>query len=130
MTTRNEARVWSRERVKAFGFYLPHVSEVASLPVAEIEDVAQKAVQEIQKQERLAHMLRFGGAHVLLGDQNFAKLPVLLEESGEVARELNEAIVTGRLDEAKLFDELVQTAAVCLAWATALQLKNEGTAVG
>jgi hypothetical protein len=47
------------------------------------------------------------------------KLPVLLEEVGEVARALLTGITTPA-DRAHLRDELIQAAAVAAAWAQAL----------
>ena len=56
-----------------------------------------------------------------------AKLAVLLEEVGEVAREVNEALIDGnRRSPLKLYDELVQVAAVAVAWCEALQVEDMG----
>lgn len=52
---------------------------------------------------------------------NDSKLRTLVEEVGEVARELNDAENELRpIDIGKLREELVQTAAVALAWIEAL----------
>lgn len=49
------------------------------------------------------------------------KLAVLAEEFGEVARHVTEQLIDpARLDKGKLRKELVEVAAVCVAWAEAL----------
>jgi hypothetical protein len=48
------------------------------------------------------------------------KLAVLAEEFGDVARELCEAIATGAAPDPNLRRELVQVAAVAVAWIEAL----------
>jgi|SRR5579884_2887439 len=59
---------------------------------------------------------------------NLRKLPVLMEEVGEVAKEVYEHDVTPVIEitkrreiKNKLRKELIQTAAVCVAWAEALK---------
>lgn len=55
------------------------------------------------------------------------KLTVLGEELGEVGHEINEGIGTGRaVDLLKLRKELVQVAAVAVAWVESLDPKNYG----
>lgn len=49
------------------------------------------------------------------------RLSILTEEVGEVAREINDATLLGEVaDRAKLRAELVQVAAVAVAWVAAL----------
>lgn len=55
------------------------------------------------------------------GISDSAKYAVLSEEQGEVAREVVEALIDpSRRDLEKLATELVQTAAVCVAWLEAI----------
>lgn len=50
------------------------------------------------------------------------RLGVLVEEVGEVAKEVHEGSAA-TVDEHRLYDELVQVAAVATAWAEGLRLK-------
>lgn len=53
------------------------------------------------------------------------KYAVLAEEVGEVAREIVEGLPEGvGVDKAKLREELVQVAAVCVAWVEALDAET------
>ena len=63
--------------------------------------------------------------HTLPEGPNDARLRLLVEEVGEVARELNEADI-GNPDPDELYTELIQTAATAAAWAAALVEKAEG----
>lgn len=77
---------------------------------------------ERTRQEALCRQgkFRFTCAHPDVND--YEKLAVLAEEFGEVARELAErSIDVARFDEDKLYTELIQVAAVAVAWAEALQ---------
>ena len=79
--------------------------------------------QELLKQEAAARGGRFGGTHILPGGPDWARLPILLEEVGEVARELNERLIVGLMDvdRTDLQNELVQVAACAVAWAAAIE---------
>lgn len=62
-------------------------------------------------------------AHILHGDDSMLyqndheRLAILMEEIGEVARELNEARIHNReVDKDKLEKELIQSAAMCATW--------------
>ncbi len=66
-----------------------------------------------QEELRLAGKFRFTCADPT--ESNSIKLPVLMEEVGEVAKAINER------DKAELKKELIQTAAVCVAWLEALE---------
>lgn len=55
------------------------------------------------------------------------KLAVLMEEVGEVARELCDARAENRPPSSNLFVEVVQVAAVALAWAESLLTEEGGT---
>lgn len=58
-----------------------------------------------------------------------ARLSILVEELGEVAKEINDAAVESRVvDHDALRDELVQVAAMAIAWADALELSLGATA--
>lgn len=80
---------------------------------------------EVQRQDDLARSGKFGGTHVMPGGTDDGRLRVLVEEVGEVATELNEADIAGVPRTENLRKELVQTAAVCLAWVAAI---DEGRA--
>lgn len=65
---------------------------------------------------------------ILPGDDEYAKLAVLGEEYGEVSRELLESAFAGvQGTTPHLEEELVQCAAVCVAWVEAIREKR-GTA--
>ncbi len=83
-----------------------------------IEGVVADVVREIARQDDLARDGKFGDTHILPGGPNADRLIVLVEEVGEVAKELNEARA-GQGISGKLYEELVQTAACAVAWASA-----------
>ena len=99
---------------------VPNVAEVTSLDSLDIEVTLERVHAEILRQDQLARAGKFGGTHILPSGPDHARLAVLTEEVGEVARELNEALIKGELDRDALVSELVQTAACAVAWATAL----------
>jgi hypothetical protein len=84
-----------------------------------IESVLQDIDNEIARQDKLARLGTFGGTHILPGGPDPDRLAVLMEEVGEVAEELNE-IKMGLGERGRVFDELVQVAAVAAAWAAAI----------
>lgn len=96
------------------------VGDVPQLSSPMISDVFNDVRREIFRQDQLARAGKFGGTHVLPSGPDFARLAVLTEEVGEVARELNEALIRGDRDLPKLYAELVQVAACAVSWGTAL----------
>ena len=83
--------------------------------------VLEKVYAERIRQEHLKSAGRFAYTCADSEMTNPEKLAVLAEEFGEVAHEVNEAIGPGRkLDSEKLKAELIQTAAVCVAWAESI----------
>ncbi|HMJ88768.1 MAG TPA: hypothetical protein VK530_03070 [Candidatus Acidoferrum sp.] len=56
---------------------------------------------------------------------NSTRLAVAAEEFGEIAHAINEGTVTVQ-ERAHLREEVIQLAAVCVAWAEALNPKQEG----
>lgn len=101
-----------------------NVKDVPALKIHNIEVTLSAVLGEILRQDALARSGRFGGTHILPSGPDEARLCVLVEEVGEVAHELNEALSRGSLGEAgkdALVKELVQVAACAVAWATALE---------
>jgi len=76
------------------------------------------AERERQDEQVAAGRLPFNCSARQIADVN--KLPVLMEEVGEVATEVYEFSVGRRVDKYELRKELLQTAAVCVAWLEAL----------
>jgi hypothetical protein len=78
----------------------------------------------IQAEATRAHILH--GSHSMLAPcSNDRRMTILTEEVGEVARELNDAVVEGRqIDYDKLVKELIQTAAMAGTWIEAIEGKN------
>lgn len=78
-------------------------------------------IDERARQERLRSEGRFPftcASHV----PNAFRLAVLAEEFGEVARLVTEQLIHGeRFDHSKMRDELVQVAAVAVAWIEGLE---------
>lgn len=103
-----------------------NVKDVEALDFESVQLTAQACVAEVMRQEALARLGRFGGTHILPGGPDHARLAVLVEEVGEVARELNEALMRPEgLDRDKLTRELCQVGACAIAWATAIE-NNRG----
>jgi len=63
------------------------------------------------------------GEHSMLGPKtNDRRLAIAMEEVGEVARELNDAVIEGRpVDRDKLVKELIQCTAMFASWVEALE---------
>jgi len=97
------------------------VAHIKPLQVNVIEEVLAAVMEEILRQDILAREGKFGGTHVLPGGPDDARLRVLVEEVGEVARELNEMDQGNSRERptGKLLDELIQTAACSVSWAAA-----------
>ena len=77
-----------------------------------------KVIKEIKK-ERRQQDLKWGTIQERVDDEF---LPVLMEEVGEVARAVNEFKYYGPKDSVR--SELVQVAAVCVAWIELLDLSK------
>jgi len=76
---------------------------------------------ERDRQERLKSEGKFPWTCDALGPSPEAKLAVLNEEVGEVANHVVERLIDPRrFDRAKLQEELIQVAAVAVAWAESL----------
>ena len=74
----------------------------------------------IQAEATRAHVLH--GRKSMLYSANERKFAILAEEVGEVARELNEAVIHDRpADRDKLVKELIQVAAMAGTWVQALE---------
>jgi NTP pyrophosphatase (non-canonical NTP hydrolase) len=86
--------------------------------------IVDAVMQERLRQERLKAEGRFQYTCADPQLNEYAKLAVLTEEVGEVARVLCERLAhgirSGGADE-RLREELVQVAAVCLAWVEGLE---------
>ena len=101
---------------------VPHIKPLrGSMITGVLDDVAA----EIQRQDDLARAGKFGGTHILPGGPDSDRLGVLVEEVGEVAKEVNEERM-GQGEPGKLYDELTQTAACAVAWAVAHLEELEG----
>lgn len=80
--------------------------------------------QEAKCAEKVAEGLNWHTcASPLLGDGD--RLAVLVEEIGEISRELCEARASGRPPHDNLREELVQAAAICVAWIEAIDTPPE-----
>lgn len=100
------------------------VPDVAAVPPLDYDNIelTLRAVQaEVCRQDLMARSGRFGGTHVMATGPDEARLGVLTEEVGEVARALNEALILRSLDRDHLVVELIQVAACAVSWATALE---------
>ena len=82
---------------------------------------------EILRQDRLAREGKFGGTHIMPGGTDLERLAVLAEEMGEVSIEVCKGIeLAGQVRRPGLREELIQVAAVALAWVAAI---DEGRGV-
>ena|SRR3990167_8671199 len=102
------------------GITIERVENVSALSYAAVEQVAAAVKREIWRQDSLARAGKFGGTHILPSGPDHARLAVVMEEVGEVAREINETLM-GRENPGALSKELIQVAACCVAWAAALE---------
>ena len=104
------------------GLRVPHERDVKPLSFRNLRLTADAIVGECIRQDILARSGKFGGLHILPSGPDHARLAVLLEEVGEVARELNEGLMReSGVDKDKLVRELIQVGACAAAWATALE---------
>lgn len=98
-----------------------HAEHIPPLLGESIGKAQQEAVKEVYRQDKLARTGKFGGTHVMPGGTDLERLAVLAEEFGEASIEVCKAItLDGQERRAGLRDELVQVAAVCLAWVAAI----------
>ena len=97
------------------------VAHIPPLNRASIDGAADGAVVEVWRQDELARSGRFDGTHVMPGGTDLERLAVLAEEFGEVSIEVCKGIKPGSHQRRPgLREELIQTAAVCLAWIAAI----------
>lgn len=92
------------------------------IPQLVLSDLTLSAVQ---MEATRAHILH--GQNSMLGAQvsNDRRLAILTEEVGEVAHELNDAVVEDRpIDRDALVKELIQVAAMAASWVEALEGKK------
>lgn len=83
-------------------------------------DVLALVHAERERQEELQRTGAFAFTCAASDIYDNSKLAVLVEEVGEVARVLCEAVNNDELDEVKLREELVQVAAVAVSWVESL----------
>lgn len=84
-------------------------------------NILRSVWEERQRQEELKARGKFAYTCADSEMSNPERLSVLGEEFGEVCHEVNEAIGPGRmLNREQLRKELIQVAAVCVAWVEAL----------
>lgn len=83
--------------------------------------LSELTLSAIQAEATRAHLRH--GEHSMLGRQaDDRRLAILTEEVGEVARELNDAMIGGRaVDRDKLVKELIQVGAMACSWVEALE---------
>ena len=67
-----------------------HIPPLQGISIARASD---DAVKEITRQDELARAGHFGGLHTLPGGPDDARLGVLTEEVGEVARDVMDASI-------------------------------------
>jgi hypothetical protein len=79
-------------------------------------------IDERNRQERLRNDGKFPFTCATVpGLTNPEKLAVLAEEFGEVARHVTEQVCGNKINLLELRDELVQVAAVCVAWLESME---------
>lgn len=97
------------------------VAHIAPLNRESIDGASDGVVVEVWRQDDLARLGKFDGTHVMPGGTDLQRLAVLAEEFGEVSIEVCKGIkVNAQERRPGLRDELIQTAAVCLAWIAAI----------
>lgn len=100
---------------------LDSVAHIVPLPLNLIAEAVIDARFEVQRQDDLARAGKFDGTHVMPGGTDLERLAVLVEEFGEVSIEVCKAITLGgQIRRPGLREELIQVAAVALAWAAAI----------
>ena len=74
--------------------------------------ISELTLSAIQAESTRAHILH--GENSMLYQFNDERLSILMEEVGEVAREINEGLIHKRdVDKEKIEKELIQCAAMC-----------------
>lgn len=96
------------------------VAHIPPLDEVTLAHALDAALNEVHRQDNLARAGKFGGTHTMPGGTDDGRLRVLVEEVGEVAKELNEAEIAGVDRTENLRHELVQVAAVAIAWVAAI----------
>ena len=97
------------------------VAHIPPLPEAAIQTAAQEIIAEVHRQDTLARAGKFDGTHIMPGGTDLQRLTVLAEEVGEASIEVCKGItVGGQVRRPGLRTELIQVAAVALAWVTAI----------
>ena len=98
------------------------VAHIQPLRVASIWKALFDVDEEVRRQDLLAREGRFNGTHILPGGTDLERLAVLAEEFGEVSIEVCKAITTDSMVRREgLYEELIQVAAVSVAWAAAIK---------
>lgn len=83
---------------------------------------APSIYNEVDAERRRAHAKHRDNSIEFPGHTDERRLAILVEEVGEAAHELNDAVIDGRLpDKEKLRTELIQVAAMACAWAEQLR---------
>jgi NTP pyrophosphatase (non-canonical NTP hydrolase) len=96
------------------------ISPDAARAEERLDRVLDLIAAERERQEQLHAGKKLQGAHCSArGVSNAAKLAVLTEDVGEVAKQINEGTLLTK-DRAKLRKELIQVAAVATGWAESL----------
>lgn len=88
------------------------------------DNILARVKTERRRQERLREDVKFAWSCATTDPavSNSDKLAVLAEEFGEVARHVAEELIDSRrLERAKLQKELIEVAAVAVAWAESLE---------
>ncbi len=114
----------------------PHLQRIAGFAAgwamrlaSSSEDICHAIIAERKRQEELFCGRKFNFTCASLTADSFRKLRVLLEEVGEVAQECDALEYAKRIDmrltiTKRLVTELVQVAAVCVAWLESLEVKS------
>lgn len=89
------------------------------------ENVLGEVYAERGRQEFLRSKGKFPWTCRDVGPSDAEKNAVLGEEVGEVAREVTESLIQGIRRTHNLRKELVQVAAVCVAWIEAIDVETE-----
>lgn len=81
-----------------------------------------KIASEVHEERRRQELLFKAGKHTKTIDMcsNLERLVILAEEFGEVAHEVGDSMQPCGFDKAHLREELIQVAAVCMAWVESL----------
>lgn len=102
--------------------HLKEVEELPTLPeeLHRMQPILKDITSERLRQERLRAAGKFTHTAATLGQTHDRRNSVLVEEVGEVARALNDNETPGELRT-----ELIQVAAVAVAWVEAIDVEEE-----